>query len=381
MKKKYKILKYIIIIFFLIINLMAKIKNNLYLKLSILKIKEYYKLNNKGALINKKNFKKIENPKISIISAIYNREKFILRFIRSIQNQYFDDIEILFIDDFSKDNSVNLIEEYQKIDKRIILIKNNKNKGTLISRNIGIIKSKGEYIIIPDPDDILSKDILETCYGISKSYNFDVIRFNMYSDKSFVFSKISNNFKNLIYQPELRNYFIYGFGYLKINDGIISNKFIKRTAFIKTLNNINIFYLSQFMIYFEDGLLNFELYRNINSLYLYKKIGYYYIFNKDSASSRINIKSYLKCFFIYLKFIIEKTKNNKYEKDIIFYYLNKYIIKNEILFNIEKEDIKNTEEVINLLFYNKFCSIKNKIKLKKIKNIIKNLKFKNHIIS
>ena len=379
MKKKYKILKYIIIIIFLIINLIAKIKNNLYLKLSIIKIKEYYKLNNKGALINKKNFKKIENPKISIISAIYNREKFILRFIRSIQNQYFDDIEILFIDDFSKDNSVNLIEEYQKKDKRIILLKNNKNKGTLISRNIGIIKSKGEYIIIPDPDDILSKDILETCYGISKSYNFDVIRFNMYSDKSFVFGKISNNFKNLIYQPELRNYFIYGFGYLKINDGVISNKFIKRTVFIKTLNNINIFYLSQFMIYFEDGLLNFELYRNINSLYLYKKIGYYYIFNKDSASSRINIKSYLKCFFIYLKFIIEKTKNNKFEKNIIFYYLNKYIIKNEILFNIEKEDIKKTEEVINLLFYNKFCSIKNKIKLKKIKNIIKNLKYRNHI--
>ena len=206
-----------------------------------------------------------------------------------------------------------------------------------------------------------------------------MIRFNMYSDKPFVFGEISDNFKNIIFQPELRNYFIYGFGYLGLNDGIISNKFIKRTTFIRAINNINIFYLSQFMIYFEDGLLNFELYRNTKSLYLYKKIGYYYIFNKDSASSRINIKSYLKCFFIYLKFIIEKTKNNKYEKDIIFYYLNKYIIKNEILFNIEKEDIKYAEEVINLLFYNKFRTIRNKIKLKKIKNIIKKIKSKNHI--
>lgn len=379
MKKKNKILKYIIIIFCIIINLIAIIKNNLYVKQNIIKIKEYYKLNNKGTLINKKYFKKNENPKISVISAIYNREKFILRFIRSIQNQHFYDIEILFIDDFSNDNSVNLIKENQKEDKRIILIKNNKNKGTLISRNIGIIKSKGEYIVIPDPDDILSKDILETCYCISKSYNFDMIRFNMYSDKPFVFGEISDNFKNIIFQPELRNYFIYGFGYLGLNDGIISNKFIKRIAFIRAINNINIFYLSQFMIYFEDGLLNFELYRNTKSLYLYKKIGYYYIFNKDSASSRINIKSYLKCFFIYLKFIIEKTKNNKYEKDIIFYYLNKYIIKNEILFNIEKEDIKYAEEVINQLFYNKFRTIKNKIKLKKIKNIIKKIKSKNHI--
>ena len=159
---------------------------------------------------------------------------------------------------------------------------------------------------------------------------------------------------------------------------IISNKLIKRTAFIKTLNNIN-FYLIQEMIYFEDGLLNIELYRNVKSLYLYKNIGYYYIFNEDSASRRINIKSYLRCFFIYLKYILENSKNNKYEKEIAYYILNKYIIKNEILFNIEKDDIKNLEEVINFLFANEFSSPRNKIKLKKIKNIIKKLKYKNNI--
>ena len=205
MGKKNDIQKIVKIFFCLIINYIVIIKNNLYTEQNIIKIKKYYELNSKGILINKKNFRKNENPKISIISAIYNREKFILRFIRSIQNQFFDDIEILFIDDFSKDNSVNLIEEFQKEDKRIILIKNKRNKGTLISRNIGVLKSKGEYLIIPDPDDILTEGILEICYYISKQYNLEMIRFNMYSDKFFIFSKISEHLNNIIYQPELRN--------------------------------------------------------------------------------------------------------------------------------------------------------------------------------
>ena len=58
--------------------------------------------------------------------------------MRSIQNQFFEDIEIIFIDDFSEDNSATIIEKYQKYDERIILIKNKKNKGTLISRNIAL---------------------------------------------------------------------------------------------------------------------------------------------------------------------------------------------------------------------------------------------------
>ena len=50
------------------------------------------------------------------------------------------------IDDYSKDNSINIIENFQKKDKRIILLKNKYNKGTFIARNLGIIYSRGKYI-------------------------------------------------------------------------------------------------------------------------------------------------------------------------------------------------------------------------------------------
>ena len=137
----YKIFLLIIKIFHLIIFINFNKKKIIIINLKgeIKKIKKYYKLNNKGILTNKNFFKKSKNPKVSVISTIYNREKYILRFLRSIQNQFFDDIEIIFIDDNSLDNSVKLIEKFQERDKRIILIKQNKNKGTLI---LFIIKNK-----------------------------------------------------------------------------------------------------------------------------------------------------------------------------------------------------------------------------------------------
>ena len=130
------ILKLIFLIYLFFTILLSKLEEYKYnhkLKQYKLKIENYYKLCNNGTLLNKKKFIKNEIPKISIISPIYNREKYILRFLRSIQNQFFDNIEIIFVDDFSSDNSVESIKNFQFEDERIILIEHNKNKGTLFN--------------------------------------------------------------------------------------------------------------------------------------------------------------------------------------------------------------------------------------------------------
>jgi cellulose synthase/poly-beta-1,6-N-acetylglucosamine synthase-like glycosyltransferase len=112
---------------------------------------EYYNIqkllllyNNNKEIIKK--YERINIPKISIISPIYNSEKYILRFMKSIRNQNFIDIEIILVDDCSIDNSVSKIEKYAIEDERIILIKNKRNKGTFVTRNIGVLFSKGKYI-------------------------------------------------------------------------------------------------------------------------------------------------------------------------------------------------------------------------------------------
>ena len=236
-----------------------------------------------------------------------------------------------------------------------------------------MLSSKGEFLIFPDADDILSENILRICYYIAKKNNYDMIRFNMYSKKKFIFNKINENLKNPIYQPELSTHLIYGMGKKNLVDGIISNKFIRRNAYIKTINNINNFYLNNYMIYFEDGLINFALYRNANSLYLLKRLGYFYIFNKNSVSHSLDKNKYFSGYFFFMKFVFENIKNNKYEKDMIFFLLDEYIRKNKILYNITQY-LNIYEEVINTLINDKFCDLIYKNKLQKMKKIINKVK-------
>lgn len=105
-------------------------------------------------------FNFIKNPKISIIIPIYNSQKFVFQIIKSIQIQSLKDIEIIFIDDCSLDNTTQIIEKLQKRDKRIVLLKNKENKGPFYSRNKAVIFAKGEYIQFMDSDDILINNFL-----------------------------------------------------------------------------------------------------------------------------------------------------------------------------------------------------------------------------
>ena len=336
-------------------------------------IKKYYELCKKGILINKNHFEKVSNPKISIISPVYNREKHLTKFIRSIQNQNFKDLEIILIDDFSTDKSINIIEKLRKDDKRITFLKNKRNKGTLISRNIAGLKAKGEFLIFPDPDDIISFDILKKCYYTAKKHKYEFIRFHMYCENKYVFSLIPDTLGKIVYQPDLRIHLIYGLGRNTMVDGILNNKFVSRLLFIKCLNSINEYYLNQKMIYFEDGLINFSFYLNAKSLYFLRNIGYYYFLNSDSISQNRQYNSYFENFFTFLKFVFENTKNTLVEKNMTFYILHNYVTRNEVLYNVTKYS-KIYNKVINEISKCDFISSAFSNKLKGLKKIVLTIK-------
>ena len=83
------------------------------------------------------------NELISVIVPIYNAEKYLEKCLDSIINQTYKNIEILLINDGSKDNSLKICKEYEKKDSRIIVI-DKQNKGVSNTRNVGIKKSMGE---------------------------------------------------------------------------------------------------------------------------------------------------------------------------------------------------------------------------------------------
>ena len=147
-------------------------------------------------------------------------------------------------------------------------------------------------------------------------------------------------------------------------------------VYIKAINNIKKYYIGKYMPYFEDGLINFSLHHHARSLYLLKRLGYFYIFNKNSISHSLNNNKYFRCLFIFLKFIFEYSKNNEYEKDIVFFLLDEYISKKEALYEIT-EYSEVYEELIDILMNSEYCNSKYKNKLLMIKQIIlSNIKYK-----
>lgn len=100
-------------------------------------------------------------PKISIIVAVYNEEKYLRQCLDSLIHQSLKDIEIICIDDASEDSSPDILQEYASKDSRIHLLKNEKNIGQAKSRNRGIDIATGEYICYLDGDDWFNLDSLQ----------------------------------------------------------------------------------------------------------------------------------------------------------------------------------------------------------------------------
>lgn len=103
----------------------------------------------------------MENKKVSIIIPCYNAEKYLNEALESIEKQTYDNIEIILIDDGSKDKTFKLLENYKNNSLRKVKIIKQENRGVSSARNNGIINATGEYICFIDSDDIISPFFIE----------------------------------------------------------------------------------------------------------------------------------------------------------------------------------------------------------------------------
>ena len=122
-------------------------------------------------------------PKVSVIITIYNREKYIEDCARTLFEQTLDDVEFIYVDDASTDQSIqilkNLLENYpmrQSLTKIICL---EKHSGRAVARQTGIDNSTGEYIIHVDSDDWVNRDMLEKLYLKAKETDADIVGCNV----------------------------------------------------------------------------------------------------------------------------------------------------------------------------------------------------------
>ena len=119
-------------------------------------------------------------PKVSIIVPVYNVEKYIEKCLTSLVNQTLEDIEIIVVNDGSKDNSKKIIEEFiQRYQKKIVYLEK-ENGGLSDARNYGIPYAKGEYIAFLDSDDYVEKDTYKRMYELAKKEKSDMVECDFY---------------------------------------------------------------------------------------------------------------------------------------------------------------------------------------------------------
>ena len=322
---------------------------------------------------NKNDFYKRENPKVSIIITVYNQENYLKIIYTYIQRQTLKDIEIVFVDDASTDNSSKIIHELMEKDKRIVYVKNNVNKRAFHSRNKGIIISKGEYIITIDPDDLLINNILIKAYETAKKYDLDILQFYAVTG--------SYNKNGLWRTAKYRSGILCGEDVKDVfYHGITRNlwdKLVKRKVYIASIEFMNKEFHNEIYVLHNDDTAFFGLIKSAKTYGFLEQIGYFYNLNNPKSTFHFYFEekymnNIFHSLFVTMKYYYIQSDNTSIEKNFGCY--------NFFYFKIFKSYLKKIKhltsgfeyiiDVLDLYLKCEFFDKKKKFDLSLFKNMI-----------
>lgn len=261
----------------------------------------------------------MNNPKISLILPCYNVAKYLPKCLDSIINQTYINLEIICVNDGSKDNTLDVLNEYKSKDNRIIIIEQ-ENQGLSDARNTGINHATGDYIMFVDSDDWID---VQTCeYATQKfcEHNVDLVFWSyvkeyestseikyIIDDKEKYFNeeetrhlhrRLVGLFDNELSHPENADSFVTAWGKMYKTD------IVKNVSFVSTKE-----------IGTEDALFNIYAFIGIKTAYYLPNPFYHY--RKDNETSLTNTyKPLLFTQWNHLYDLIEQfLKNNDYQQD------------------------------------------------------------------
>ena len=325
--------------------------------------------------------------KISIIIPVYNVENWLEECLESTINQSLKDIEILCIDDGSTDNSLTILNNYHKKDKRVKVFHQN-NLGAASARNFGISKANGKYILFVDSDDWIDLSMCEELYNHMEHLGSDMCLFNSIEHKKNNILNKRIYFTEKEFKEDFNNFtFDYTFKKNMVMNGmmVIWSK-IYRTSFLNDnglkFRNHEIFNDVQFHI--ESMLTAKKISYFPKIFYHYRRLGQSSLQNTKAVTEKgfiifdimKEIKEYLvenkfmdEFKYNYLRFVLtelegrlNRTDNNYKERlfDKIFSFLTHFIhISDYELNQIPFKNIKFYIHVINSNSYFEFIRFNN----------------------
>lgn len=311
--------------------------------------------------------------KLSIIVPVYGVEKYIDKCLNSLVKQSLKEIEIIVVNDGTKDNSQKIIDKYVKKypDKIKSYIKENGGQGS--ARNYGLKKTTGEYIGYVDSDDFVEKDMYKKLYNKAKENNYDIVVCGNYNVSEDYQNKNIDAFINN-YNTDLENIF---FGKMAVwnkiykRDILIKNKlefkekvWYEDLAFtLKAIMNSNIFAfidepLYDYLIREGSTMNNSNVKRNLEILEAFDDILSYIKHNKkEEYFDKIEFLAIDHIYISAIVRILKANADNKIKKETVnelICYMNKNFpnYKNNKYINTLSRNRKIIYKLINLKMYN-----------------------------
>lgn len=126
-------------------------------------------------------------PLVSILIPVYNVEKYIERCARSVFEQTYENLEYIFVDDCTPDNSIailnSVLKEYSQRASHVRIIKHEQNEGIAVGRNTAISNATGDFVFFVDSDDYIEKGTITTLVNLQRQTNADIVTGRMYIDE------------------------------------------------------------------------------------------------------------------------------------------------------------------------------------------------------
>jgi len=359
------------ILLLILLNIYHSVKNKLE---SIYRgIEKFIKFNLEGYLNHSSTeFYKRENPQISIVISTYNGEIYLKPAIRSIQNQNFLNVEIIIVDDGSMDNTIKIANELMKEDRRIKLISNRINRGTLFTKTKGVLNAKGQYVMTLDQDNLYSTEyVFSRLYDEANKYNLDLLGFStIYSGieikhltKSSFFNYIETE---VIRKPYIKKRFLGPYSEIQ-STTYLCLYFIKTELFLNSIKILGNEFISRNIDIGDDTILTFIFSRNAKTLKHIKEICYIILKWPEKYSESLKFQRNIKqserekkscySYITFTEVLLKFTENSdKYiaEKYFLFFFINQKKCRNN-------KDIKDVAlKICNLYLHNEYISSKAK---------------------
>lgn len=252
---------------------------------------------------------------------VYNAEKYIRESIESVLNQFYNDWELIIIDDGSTDNSFKIIQKYQK-DNSKIRCYTKKNSGVAETRNLALSMVKGDYILFLDADDFIDVNTLNSLSKALEDDAWDIIVYNIFRVDETAGAKIKITYpfdtKPIMITDKVeKKHYIYSALCGDSAFGLIGNFAVRREI-------ISDIHFDASMIMCEDLIFDMAMYEKAEKILCLPDYFYYYRNNPAGAVNNFNYKKIkdIKIAYEAKLAMIERyalIQNNESEKALLFF--------------------------------------------------------------